>query len=312
VKAYLLIYEVKTIYEKRKYTHHDVFNSYEEAYECGKKEVLYHITHEYNDSRIAQNEYKDDMAGFVKKHIDYRFDIYAYQLKSESSENYVNKEDEDSKDKRCCFCGVIIGQEEHRFIRDETCYKIEWSFDAFGNLIDRIYYQDRCHCYTYMPCDEAEDAGTKFNVGDFVFIDGDETVNYSIYNTTEGVLKPFDKAVNYDPLTVYVIYGGGGKKSDEDRCINIWENTYTLFNVDGFAGHRHIHESKIKLFSGEVPKESPLWFWREYSLGKNDGSAIVNIDGEEMTLMDVFNDDRISLHGGISWREILKRKKGLC
>jgi len=296
VKAYLLIYEVAKKYEGNSHRF-DIFNSYEEAYEYGKEELLRDITREYNESRIAQNEYKDDMAGFVRDHINYRFEIEAYKLQSESSENYffnvknVKEEDEGSKDKRCFFCGAILGQEEHRFIRDDTCDRITWDFDAFGNLTMRLYWHGAG--YTYLPYDEADDAGTKFNVGDFVLIDKDGE-SYSSATSS----------------TLYVIFHTAGKKGiDDGRCINMWENIYYLVDNDGFAGHEHVHESQIKLFSGEPAKDSPLWFWRDYALDKIDDTVIVNVEGEKMTLEEAINDSRISFHEGISWREVLKKKK---
>jgi hypothetical protein len=123
-----------------------------------------------------------------------------------------------------------------------------WEYDCLGNLTDRLECVDGIG-YERLPGDEAEDAGTKFAVGDFVTADRE-------------YLKDQVLVVKYRP----------GRKSDCERP-ETWENIYSLLSL---TGHEHVHESEIRPHEGPAPKDGdPLTFLRgvatgEISLSENE------------------------------------------
>jgi len=270
-----------------------VFPTYNAAYEWGKKELLEGITEKYKESRIAQKKYKDDMAGFIKDYIEYRFEITAYDPWEQEAERAKWK-DVPADRAMTLLQKEMEKKEKNHFRRDDTCKEIHWSFDAFGNLTERLY--EGCFGgYEYMPWDEAEDAGTKFKVGDFVRVSDTARLQWSC----EDVL--------------YVVAGAPGKKGvreHERQYLNTWENDYNLFPSEGPNGHIHVHESEIRPFKGRVPKDSPLRFWRDFFTGRIDPKIKIKIGAKKMTLEKAVYYNKISFHEGISWRDFMKKKMG--
>jgi len=178
---------------------------------------------------------------------------------------------------------ILFGSRWDNFRFDDTCDYIVWVFDALGNLVESEY--DR---FVLKPGDEAEGAGTRYKVGDFVLAP-------SYYS---GIPRSED--------VVYVVIAAPGKRPP----VGTWGNDYLVFDTDGPRGHFHPHETEIEPFEGEVPPDSPLWFWRDYARGLVDKEAEISIGDKKMTLKSAISDDEISFHEGISWREFLKKKNG--
>jgi hypothetical protein len=115
---------------------------------------------------------------------------------------------------------------------------IEWDYDYKGGLLMRTEWRGGLGYLRY-PGDELANAGTHFKPGDLV------TLSYS----------------KEEHPQVYVVEYSPG--SPIGVPFEKWENVYTVLYIreDGifsFDYHEHFHESKLRLYTGDVPENSAL------------------------------------------------------
>jgi hypothetical protein len=161
--------------------------------------------------RDEDNFYRNEPVGlFVKEQLYYNFDASEF-----------DPETRDIQRKRPC-----------KELKAPT--KIVWEYDCEGKLIDCIEWWDAG--YLRLPGDELDDAGRRFQVGDFVTADKDDSKIYIV------VARPH---------------------RPEDAASTRWENIYRVLYIteDGYFGeecHEHFHESKLCLYTEKVPENSAL------------------------------------------------------
>ncbi|MDR2568741.1 MAG: hypothetical protein LBD23_00405 [Oscillospiraceae bacterium] len=135
-----------------------------------------------------------------------------------------------------------------------------WDFDYTGKLRSRE--ENKSHekdgkaqfsMKVVNPGDEKEDAGSKFNLGDFVKVD-----------------SQWD-----DKGLIYVVDGTPGKKREwlekyPNGDIEAWENQYSVSSIDsdGLFTCAHPHEMNICLYDSKIPDDHPLQLLRKYFIGE--------------------------------------------
>ena len=141
-----------------------------------------------------------------------------------------------------------------------------WTYNHNGMLQERTEHRtirigDKTeqHSTVRFPDDDAEDAGCKFNVGDFVTVANDEDVNQ-----------------------IYVVSHAPGKRENWPKRFVIFsdspttgqpesgENFYTVdgFDKNGLFTHIHPHETELRRFVGEIPPSHPLQILKKHYLGE--------------------------------------------
>ena len=165
----------------------------------------------------------------------------------------------------------------HGWVGTQWKYYTQWVYDYHGALLEKTEWREDLG-YDVIAGDEADDAGTKFSVGDFVTVDSRS-------------IRSKDK--------IFVVASQPGKKTEWNPPEG-WENFYMLWSINNYNGfHDHFHETKLRLYEKEVPKDHPLWMLRRLALGE--------LQVDEETYL------RLTFYGGIlldyppeipSWRTI--------
>jgi len=194
------------LYEQRNFFS-DVFPALETAVESGIRAIGIMI-----DAQRAKDPfYKDEpIETFVKEALIYRFEVCEF--------------DPETRDiQRNRPCKELKAPAE-----------IVWEYDCKGKLIGCVEWWEAG--YLRLPGDELDDAGRRFQVGDFVTADKDDS---KIHIVVERPHRP------------------------EDAASTRWENIYRVLYIteDGYFGeecHEHFHESKLRLYTEKVPENSAL------------------------------------------------------
>ena len=220
----------------------EVFATLEEAKDWGIKEV---------DKRVQALVDKKIPADYNEEHIDSWID--------EWSINFVVYEFDPAR-------------------KNETgAYRVDWHFDRYGNLIDRLRWLDETSAFCHMPGDDDAAAGTRFKIGDYVLC----------------------KDIHEKREAVYVVSGTPGEKRDIrwTNLYNLWGVRYGEFVSFVDTGTDFgAHESKLKLYEGEISENNPLPFLRMIALGE------IKLTDEEWCDLQ---SGRIALNEEPSWREVL-------
>jgi len=172
---------------------------------------------------------------------------------------------------------------------------VQWDFNHKGLLRERTENKaihegenTEYHSTVRFPGDEADDAGCKFSVGDFVTVADDENE------------------------LIYVVSHAPGKRENWPRRFLIassipnagqpdgGENFYTLdgFDSGGLFIHAHPHESKIRRYEDEIPKNHPLQVLRKHYIGE---ATISDELFDDIFCRHIMFDNDDSLR---SWRNI--------
>jgi hypothetical protein len=171
---------------------------------------------------------------------------------------------------------------------------VEYAYDYAGALLQRTYIYRRNYAafdssgvyYQNWEGDDAPEAGTKFQIGDFVRL--------------MRPAKNLDGSFGTD--TVFVVTALP-KRDKEGWLI---ENTYRIETISArgeyqwdsdfhhpFSG---IHENMLVKHEGEIAKDSPLWFLRRVFLGE-----FAEVEG----IVQNMERGEIALTPNITWEELL-------
>jgi hypothetical protein len=171
----------------------------------------------------------------------------------------------------------------------------EWDYNHKGILRERtefktIHKGDKAERYSTVrfPGDESDDAGTKFDVGDFVTVTDESDKQIYVVSHAPGKRENWPNRFLIASSSPTAGQPEGG------------ENFYTVdgFDSTGLFTHTHPHESKIRRFEGEIPVNHPLQVLRKHYIGE----ANINDD-----LFDDIFCRRIIFDNGDnlrSWRNI--------
>ncbi|MCL2663829.1 MAG: hypothetical protein FWE83_10975 [Oscillospiraceae bacterium] len=152
---------------------------------------------------------------------------------------------------------------------------VRWHFNHKGILRERIENKairkgDNVDFYSTVrfPGDEADDAGCKFNVGDFVTVANDENELIYVVSHAPGKRENWPKR--------FLIMSS----SPIDNQPESGENFYTVdgFDSNGLFTHAHPHESKLCRYEDAIPQDHPLQILKKHYLG------VITIDD------DMFDD----------------------
>jgi len=240
----------------------DVFTSLEKAVVFGKKEMMRKLEkfrtelfEEWTPSEIAH------------KIIDYDFKVL--ELDPDISRNRELYEYE-AWDDFGLESGDVVKRDRDGSHWDDY---VEWNYDYAGNLRYRghhygedIYENDERLFFSSnlsFPEDDAEDAGTKFKVGELV------RVNDSRWY---GIREFYQEGHNPDELhllknglfddIIYVVAEAPGKKRNCERAL--WHNHYELGRYDERGNYKaiHLHERYLRRYDakhdGELLPDDPL------------------------------------------------------
>jgi len=143
----------------------------------------------------------------------------------------------------------------------------QWNYEYSGILRGRIEHRTICtgdnvtqYSTVRFPGDDAEDAGCKFNVGDFVTVAYDGDDSYQIYVVSHAP----GKRENW-PKRFVIAYDSHTTEQPESG-----ENFYTVdgFDINGLFTHTHPHETHLRRFEGEIPSDHPLQILKKHYLGE--------------------------------------------
>ena len=240
----------------------DVFTSLEKAVSFGRKEMKKKL------EKVRSKLFEEwTLSEISYKIVEYDFKVL--ELDPDVSRNqdfYDSKYSDsfgiDSED-------VIVRKREGSHWDDY----VEWNYDYAGNLRyrahhygediyendERLYY----HRDLSFPEDDAEDAGTKFKVGEFVRV---------VDSRWYGIREFYCEGHNPDELhyiknglfedIIYVVAEAPGKKCDCKRAF--WYNHYELGRYDERGNYRavHLHERYLRKYDtehdGELLPDDPM------------------------------------------------------
>jgi len=240
----------------------DVFTSLEKAVAFGEKEMMKKLEkyrtklfEEWSPSEIAH------------KLVEYDFKVL--ELDPDVSRNQIFYDSEFSD------TFGIEGEDVVKRNRVGSHWDdyVEWNYDYAGNLRYRahhygedIYENDERLFYNRnlnFPEDDAEDAGTKFKVGEFVRVADSRW--YGIRDFYEEGHNPDElhllKNGLFDDI-IYVVAAAPGKKRDCKGAF--WYNHYELGRYDERGNYKtiHLHERYLRRYDadhdGELLPDDPL------------------------------------------------------
>ena len=199
----------------------DIFSSLDVAVAAGTKEINKRIDNVLKESTVYAAK---DRELFIAENLQYTFLVFEFDPLRR--EQHLPRTD-----------AANITLENSVEFSDQ----IEWEYDHRGHLLERTEWRQAGQ--VIMPGDYAEDAGTLFQLGDFVVI-------------KESELTKLD-----DPGEIFVIGAVPGRRFDRKNPL-CWENIYCACHLDeGDAysgGHDHLHESRLERYHCELPADSFL------------------------------------------------------
>ena len=172
---------------------------------------------------------------------------------------------------------------------------VRWTYDHNGAIRERTVHQtirtgDKTEQYNTVrfPGDDAEDAGCKFNVGDFVTNTYDDNSPIYVVSHAPGKRENWPKR--------FVIFSDSTITEQPESG----ENFYTVdgFDSNGLFTHTHVHESQLHRCEVEIPPNHRLQVLKKHYLGE------ININDD---LYDDIFCRRIVFDNGEplkSWRSI--------
>jgi hypothetical protein len=292
-KAYHLVVEACSTrfgnLREKNSCHADVFFTHEEAYQKGKEVLTEKIqklfeASDYCDgkSERTRKEHARDRAhhkpgkGTVNGFVEDGQVRYLWRITEIDLDRLMEYEDYDGF-----------------FSEDCPLIHIQYTYDYDGELLHRYYYwpvglevfSDGGVYVHIREGDDLPEAGTRFQVGDFVRLKRP-------METRDG---------KFDTETVFVVYDS----PQPFKGMRYWENIYFIETVsedgrylcdqDFHAPDSGIHENELVLHDGEVNENSPLWFLRRVHLGELG-------DIEEIT--EKLLNGEIALTPSTTWEEL--------
>jgi len=240
----------------------DVFTSLEKAVVFGKKEMMKKL-------EKFRTKLFIEWTLSVIAHSIIEYDFKVLELDPDVSRNQVLYDHEFSDTFGIESEDVVKRNREGSYWDDY----IEWNYDYAGNLRYRahvygedIYKDDERLFYNrdpFFPEDDAEDAGTKFKVGEFVRVNDSRW--YGIRAFYQDGHNPdwvhLIKNGLFDEI-IYVVAEAPGKKCDCERAL--WHNHYELGRYDERGNYKAVflHERYLRKYDAEhddeLPPDDPL------------------------------------------------------
>lgn len=207
----------------------DVFCTLDEAVSAGIK-ALHNRFNELKEF-FGEDWDEDDIADKA----DYRFTVFEYDPRVARNEDGWW---EQFTEWTFSHKGVLRERTEHRTVRN-------------GSDVEQ-------YSTVRFPGDDAEEAGSKFSVGEFVTIADDEENRIYVVSYAPGSRENWPKKFVIASSSPYMGQPESG------------ENYYTVDGFDsiGLYTHKHPHETQMRLYEGEVPDKHPLQLLRRHSRGE--------------------------------------------
>ena len=189
------------------------------------------------------------------------------------------------------------GKERLReYLKESPPIHIEYAYDHNGDLLHRYYIQrfvDDLQAFNFSGTyyqnregDELPEAGTKFQIGDFVRLKrplesiDDKFTADTVFVVASTPLRKMDGALIENSYRIETVSRKG---------VYQWDSDFHM----PFSG---IHENELVRHEGEVDTGSPLWFLRRVLLGEF---------GDVGEMIKMLENGEISLTPDVTWEELI-------